>query len=177
MALSRQKKEETVQDVSELLSRSKLTVFAHYQGTPVQAMQELRAQSKDSGTTVRVIKNRLFKQALGLSDKLKGVDTESLKGQLLYAFNESDEVAPAQNLAAFQKTNPQIEFVGALTADGQLLAADDVKALASLPTKDQLRAQLIATISSPFSGFANVLAGNVRGVFNVLNARADSLGS
>ena len=177
MALSRQKKEETVGEVGELLAKSKLTVFAHYQGTPVPAMQELRIQSKDSGTTVRVIKNRLFKQALSANNSLKAVDVGSLKGQLLYAFNEADEVAPAQNLAEFAKANPQIEFVGAITADGQLLAADDVKSIASLPTKDQLRAQLIATISSPFSGVANVLAGNVRGVLNVLTARAENLGS
>ena len=177
MALSRQKKEATVQEVSELLSKSKLTVFAHYQGTPVQAMQELRVQSRDSGTKVQVIKNRLFKQAMAANTNLKEVDAGVLKGQLLYAFNESDEVAPAQNLAEFAKTNPQIEFVGAITADGQLLAAEDVKKLASLPNKDQLRAHLIATISSPFTGVASVLAGNVRGVLNVLNARAENLGS
>jgi len=177
VALSRQKKTVTVQAVQDLLSRSKLTVFAHYEGTSVQAMQHLRLQAKDSGTTVRVIKNRLFKQAMSATDNLKNVEGGILKGQLLYAFNQSDEVAPAQSLAAFAQSNPQIEFVGAVTADGQLLDADDVKALASLPTKNQLRAQLIATISSPLSGVANVMASNVRGVLNVLNARAESLGS
>lgn len=177
MALSRQKKEDTVSEVQDLLKKSRITVFARYEGTPVQSMQELRSQAKDSGTTVRVVKNRLFKQALAATESLNGISTDSLKGQLVYAFNDSDEVAPAQNLAAFAKTNPQIEFVGAITVDGQLLDAEDVKSLASLPTKDQLRAQFLATISSPFSGVANVLAGNIRGVLNVLNARAESVGS
>ncbi|OVE79140.1 hypothetical protein BVY00_01125, partial [bacterium G20] len=99
-----------------------------------------------------------------------------LHGQLLYAFNSDDEVAPARALADFAKTNPQIEFVAAITAEGQLLEANAVKDLASLPTKDVLRAQLISTIAAPVSGFVNVLAGNVRGVLNVLNARAEALG-
>ena len=100
----------------------------------------------------------------------------ALEGMLLYAFNDQDEVAPAQSLNAFAKKNPTLAFVGAITADGQFMDAADVKALANLPTKDQLRAQLVGTIGAPLSGFANVLAGNVRGVMNVLNARAEAIG-
>jgi large subunit ribosomal protein L10 len=95
---------------------------------------------------------------------------------LLYAFNSEDEVAPAQNLQAFAKTNPTLEFVGAITADGQFMSAEDVKALANLPSKEQLRAMLVGTIAAPLSGFVNVLSGNIRGVLNVLNARAEALG-
>lgn len=177
MALSRQKKQETVEEVQDLLARSKVIVFARYQGTSVRAMQELRSQAKDSGTIVRVVKNRLFRKAMASTDNLKNIDITALKGQLLYAFNQTDEVAPAQNLAAFARTNPQIEFVGAITEDGQLLGVEDVKSLASLPTKDQLRAHLVATINSPTSGVVNALAGNIRGMLNVLNARSLSIGS
>jgi large subunit ribosomal protein L10 len=177
MALSREKKQETVEAVKDLLARSKMTVFATYSGTPVSAMQELRAQASEDGTTIKIIKNRLFKQALAASDNFKNVETDSLKGQLLYAFNASDEAAPAQSLAVFARSNPQIEFVGAMMADGQILMAQDVKVLASLPSKNQLRAQLIATISSPLSSVANAMSENVRGVMRVLNARADSLSS
>jgi len=176
MALSKEKKAEVVGEVKELLDSSKMTVFAKYSGTTVKSMQQLRSQSKESGTVVKVVKNRLFKQALTQSGKFQGLDFSDLNGQLLYAFNSEDEVAPAQNLANFAKTETQIEFVGGLNADGQLLSAEDIKVLASLPTKDQLRAQLVGTIGAPISGFVNVLAGNVRGVLNVLNARADQLG-
>lgn len=177
MALSREKKQKTVSEVQGLLAKSKMTVFVRYQGTPVNTMQELRLRARDSGTIVRVIKNRLFKKALAETDSFNGMDLADLRGQLLYAFNDTDEVAPAQSLAAFAKTNPQIEFVGAITEDGQLLNAEDVKSLASLPTKDQLRSHLVATISSPLSGMASVVSGNIRGIFNVLNARSDSLNS
>lgn len=173
MALSKDKKVEIVGQVSELLDNSRMTVFATYAGTSVKSMQQLRLQSKDSGTVIKVVKNRLFKQALQNSDKFKGVDFNQFSGQLLYAFNDQDEVAPAQNLAAFAKSQPQIEFVGGLNADGQLLDAADIKVLASLPSKDQLRGVLAGTISAPLSGFVNVMAGNVRGLLNVLNARAE----
>ena len=175
MALTRQKKEDTVSEVQALLAGSKLTVFARYQGTTVKDMQQLRAQARENGTAVRVIKNRLFAKAATSVDSLSSADIGSLKGQLLYAFNASDEVAPAQNLAEFAKTNPQLEFVGGITQDGQLLSADDVKSLAALPGKQQLRGQLVGLIASPLSGFTTVLAGNIRGVLNVLDARAESL--
>lgn len=175
MALTKEKKQQVVDEVTEVLKTSKLTVIARYSGTSVKSLQQLRREAKESGTQVRVIKNRLFKKILENNQGFSQVDTKILTGQLLYAFNDNDEVAPAQSLAAFAKQEPQIEFVGALTSDGQLLTADDVKALASLPGKDQLRGQLVGTIAAPLSGFANVLAANIRGVMNVLNARAEKI--
>lgn len=175
MALTRQKKEEIVGEIEQLLVDSKLTVIAKYQGTPVKAMQGLRTSAAVDGTTLHVIKNRLFKKALASSDILKNIDTSELSGQLLYAFNGDDEIAPARALADFAKTNPQIEFMAAITADGHLLEATSVKELASLPTKDVLRAQLVGTIGAPLSGFVNVLAGNIRGFVNVLKARSESI--
>jgi large subunit ribosomal protein L10 len=176
MALSKEKKAEVVSEVKELLDGSKMTVFAKYSGTTVKSMQQLRSSSKQTGTVVKVVKNRLFKQALAQSGTFAGLDLGDINGQLLYAFNSDDEVSPAQSLSNFAKTETQIEFVGGLNADGQLISAEDIKALASLPSKDQLRAQLVGTIGAPISGFVNVLAGNVRGVLNVLNARADQIG-
>jgi large subunit ribosomal protein L10 len=175
MALSRTKKTEIIDSVTDLISSSKLTVVAKYQGTTVKALQELRRDAKHNGTKVSVIKNRLVIKALEKSGKTD-IDTELLNGMLLYAFNSEDEVAPAQVLNNFAKTNPTLTFVGAITADNKFVGPDDVKALANLPSKDQLRGMLVGTISAPLSGFVNVLAGNVRGVLNVLNARAEALG-
>lgn len=172
MALTKDEKNQVVADVSQLLGSSKLTVVAQYQGTGVKQMQELRRGARQTGTVVKVVKNRLVRQALLATDTLKDTDTGALTGQLLYAFNADDEVAPAQALATFAKQNPTITFVGAITADGQFMSADDVTSLASLPSKDQLRAQLVGTIAAPLSGFVNVLNGNLRGFLNVLSAKA-----
>ena len=177
MALGKQKKQEVVQDVSNLLSTSKLTVMAAYAGTPVKALQQLRRDSRTSGTTVRVIKNRMVIKALEGSDKFKDIDTSVLRGMLLYAFNSGDEAAPAQNLAEFAKTQPSLQFVGGFSADGQFISADDVAALAALPSKDQLRAQLAGTLKAPFSGLVGVMSANLRSLVTVLNARIDKLGA
>src|SRR5438552_15002750 len=109
MALTKNKKNDVVKEVSEALSASKMTVVAKYQGTTVKAIQQLRRDARDGGTKLRVVKNRLVVKALQDVGALKDVDTSNLKGQLLYAFNSNDEVAPAQALATFAKLNPSIE--------------------------------------------------------------------
>jgi large subunit ribosomal protein L10 len=176
MALSKDRKTEVVAEVSDLLQRSKLTVFAKYSGTAVKDMQQLRRYARSNGTTVTIVKNRLFKIALGGDERFKDIDSSGINGQLMYAFNAEDELAPAQALADFAKQQPQIEFVGGLNADGELLSAEDIKVLASLPSKQQLRAQLVGTVAAPLSGFVNIMSGNIRGVLNVLGARAEQLG-
>ncbi len=176
MALTKEKKQQVVGEVADLLNQSKLTVVAKYEGTGVKALQQLRRDARANGTQVKVVKNRLVMQALKATDKLQDVDTAALEGMLLYAFNSEDEVAPAQSLNAFARANPTLQFIGAIDTDGNFLPVDDVKVLADLPSKDQLRGMLVGTIAAPLSGFVNVLAGNVRGVMNVLNARAEAIG-
>ncbi len=173
MALSKDKKAEVVNEVKNLLKDSKLTVVAKYQGTSVKSMQELRKTSRDNGTKVIVIKNRLFKKALEGDERFKDTDLSALTGQLVYAFSTEDEVAPAQSLADFAKKEPQIEFIGALTKEGQLLPAEEVKVLASLPGKNQLIAEAVAMLTSPLNDVANALAGNLHGLLDGVGAKAN----
>jgi large subunit ribosomal protein L10 len=172
MALTKAKKHEVVSEVSELLAASKLTVVAQYQGTTVKAIQALRKEAKGNGTKVSVIKNRLVIKALEANDTLKDVDSSALSGQLLYAFNAEDEVAPAQILNTFAKTNPSVQFVGAITADGQFMSADDVKSLATLPSKNELIAQVVATLLSPVHDVTNGLSGNLHALLDGVEAKA-----
>jgi large subunit ribosomal protein L10 len=172
MALSKDKKHEVVKEVTEALASSKMTVVAKYQGTTVKSLQELRRDARAGGTKLRVVKNRLVKQALEQVDSLKDVDATALSGQLLYAFNAEDEVAPAQALATFAKQNPSIEFVGAITAQGKFISADEVKALATLPSKEDLIAQVIATLTSPLNDVTNALSGNLHALLDGVEAKA-----
>jgi large subunit ribosomal protein L10 len=149
-----------------------MTVVAKYQGTTVKALQGLRRQARDNGTRVKVVKNRLVIQALKATASLKDVETSSLEGMLLYAFNAEDEVAPAQVLAAFAKANPSLEFVGAISAEGKFLSADEVKALAALPGKNQLIAQVVATLLSPVNDVTNALSGNLHALLDGVEAKA-----
>ncbi len=174
MALTKIKKNEVVAEVSELLKSSKMTVVATYQGTTVKALQQLRRDSRDNGTRVKVVKNRLVVQALKSIDALKDVETSSLEGMLLYAFNSEDEVAPAQILANFAKANPTLEFVGAISAEGKLLTADEVTALAALPSKENLIAQVVATLLSPVHDVTNALSGNLHALLDGVEAKASA---
>jgi large subunit ribosomal protein L10 len=174
MALTKKAKDDVVASVSDMLASSKMTVVAQYQGTTVKAIQQLRRDAKGSGTKVQVVKNRLLIKALQASDTLKGVDTSAIKGQLLYAFNSEDEVAPAKALADFAKANPTIEFVGAITPEGKFASADEVKALAALPGKNELIAQVVATLLSPVHDVTNALSGNLHALLDGVSDKASA---
>jgi large subunit ribosomal protein L10 len=171
MALSKTQKDDVVAEVSELLSTSKMTVVAKYQGTTVKALQALRRDARSNGTKVKVVKNRLVIKALAANDRTKDADTSELQGMLLYAFNADDEVAPAQILNTFAKKNPTLEFVGAFTGEGKFIGRDDVKALADLPSKDQLIAQVVATLLSPVNDVTNALSGNLHALLDGVEAK------
>jgi large subunit ribosomal protein L10 len=172
MALTKDKKQSVIDEVSELLSTSKMTVIAKYEGTGVKALQALRKDAKQGGTTIKVIKNRLVIQAIKSNDTLKDVETSPLEGMLLYAFNSEDEVAPAQSINTFAKKNPTMEFVGAISADGSFVSADEVKALALLPSKDAMIAGIINTLNSPVRNVMSQLSGNLHGILSGLEAKA-----
>jgi large subunit ribosomal protein L10 len=172
MALTKDKKKEVIDEVADLLKSSKMTVVAKYKGTTVKALQELRRSANGSGTKVKVVKNRLVLKALKGNDALKDVDASQLQGMLLYAFNSEDEVAPAQSLNAFAKTNPNLEFVGAISAEGKFLSADEVKNLAGLPSRDDLIAQVVATLASPLNDVVSGLSGNLHALLDGIEAKA-----
>jgi large subunit ribosomal protein L10 len=174
MALTKQEKDAVVKEVAEMLASSKMTVVAKYQGTTVKALQQLRRDVRDSGTKVQVVKNRLVIKALQQTGTFKDVDTSSLNGMLLYAFNGEDEVAPAKALADFAKANPTIEFVGAITPEGKFASADEVKALAALPGKNELIAQVVATLLSPVHDVTNGLSGNLHALLDGIEAKANA---
>lgn len=174
MALSREQKEQVIAEVSELLSNSKLTVLAQYKGLSVKELQTLRREARENGTVIKVVKNRLFRLVATNNENLKEADLKEFSEQLLYAFNADDDVASAQALAKFAKTNPALVIKAGLQADGTVLSADDVKALASLPSKNELIAQVLATLASPVNDVMNGLSGNLHALLDGVEAKASA---
>jgi large subunit ribosomal protein L10 len=172
MAITRDKKNTLVAEMSQVLQSSKMTVFAQYQGLSVADIQTLRRAAREAGVTIKVVKNRLVRVALSEIDTYKDIDTSSLTGQLLYATSDSDEVAPAQVLNTFAKTNPALQFVGAFSGEGALLSADEVKALAGLPSKNQLIGEVVAQLLSPVHDVTNALSGNLHALLDGVEAKA-----
>lgn len=174
MAITRDKKKALVSEMSETLAAAKMTVFAQYQGLSVADIQTLRALAREAGVTIRVVKNRLVRVSLASIDTYKNTDTSALSGQLLYAISNEDEVAPAQILDKFAKTHPALQFVGAFSGEGALLSADDVKALAGLPSKEQLIGQVVSQLLSPVHDITNALSGNLHALLDGIEAKATS---
>ena len=172
MALTKDKKNEIVSEVSTLLGAAKMTVVAKYPGTTVKAMQQLRRDAAGNGTELKVVKNRLVRVAMGANDTYKAADTGALVGQLLYAFSDSDEVMAAKVLDEFSKTHPELELVAGFSGEGLALAAADVKALAGLPSKNQLIAQVVAQLLSPVHDVTNALSGNLHALLDGVEAKA-----
>ena len=174
MAISRDKKNTLVAEISELLADSKMTVFARYQGLSVADIQDLRRKAREANVTIKVVKNRLVRVATEGIDTYKDIDTSDLQGQLLYAFSSDDEVAPAQVLNEFAKAHPALEFAGAFSGEGANLSADDVKALAGLPSKQQLISEVVAQLLSPVHDVTNALSGNLHALLDGVEAKANA---
>lgn len=173
MAVAREVKEKAVQQLSSDLSRIKLAVLTDYRGLTVKEVEDLRAKLRAEGMDYRVTKNTLLRIATSQHPTLKSIDPASFTGPMALAMGYDDEVAPARVIFQFAKAHQALEIVGALTPDGQLLDAAAVKALASLPTRQELLGQVVGTIAAPLSGFMQVMSGNLRGIVNVLNAIKD----
>lgn len=172
MAITRDKKQALVAEISDLFADAKGTAFAKYDGVSVAELQQLRASAREAGVVIRVVKNRLVRVSMSGNKTYKAADTSALVGQLLYAFSDSDEVAPAKVLDEFAKTHPALELIGGFSGEGLTIAQADIKALASLPSKDQLIAEVVAQLLSPVHDVTNALSGNLHALLDGLADKA-----
>jgi large subunit ribosomal protein L10 len=172
VAISKDKKTQLVADLTELLNDSKMTVYAKYEGLTVAELQDLRKAARESGVKIKVVKNRLVKVAMSDIAVYKDTDTSNLVGQLLYAASSEDEVAPAKVLAEFAKKHKALELAGGFNDSGDALSDADVKALAALPSKDELVAQVVAQLLSPVTDSISGLSSGVSDIVSGLEAKA-----
>lgn len=172
MAISKDKKQTLVADLTTLLESAKTTVYARYQGLTVAELQELRKAAREAGVKIKVVKNRLVRVAMGEIAVYKDTDTTGLTGQLLYAISDSDEVAPAKVLAEFAKTHDALNIAGGFSDLGANLSEDDIKALAALPSKNELIAGVVAQLLSPVTDSISGLTGGLSGIISGLEAHA-----
>ena len=157
MAISKDKKKTLVADLTELLADSKMVVYAKYQGLTVAELQELRKLARESGVKIKVVKNRLVKVAMKEIAAYKDTDTTNLTGQLLYALGADEDFDAAKVLTKFAKTHNQMELIGGFNVEGTSLSTEEVKTLGSLPTKNELIAQVIDTLLSGINGIVSGL--------------------
>lgn len=153
MALNRQEKAAVIEELSEKLKDAQAIVVAEYRGLSVESVTKLRQEARSSGVYLRVLKNTLARRAVAgtpfeaLSDKMVG--------PLIYGIS-TDPVAAAKVLVNFAKSNDKL-VLAAGAMPGQVMDVDGVKALATMPSREELLAKLLGTMQAPIATFVRTL--------------------
>lgn len=153
MALNRQEKAAIIEEITGQLAGAQAVVVAEYRGLSVESVTQLRKEARAAGVYLRVLKNTLAKRAIagtafeGLSDKMAG--------PLIYGISP-DPVAAAKVLVNFAKTNDKLVLTGG-ALPGQVMGVDGVKALATMPSRDELLSKLLGTMQAPIATFVRTL--------------------
>jgi large subunit ribosomal protein L10 len=151
--VERAEKREVVTALHDVFAKTGVVVVAHYAGLTVADMTRLRSDMRSAGGQVKVAKNRLVKLALEGTDA-KGI-ADLLKGPTCLAFS-ADPIAAPKVAVKFAKGNEKFVILGG-TMGAQVLDAEGVSSLASLPSLDELRAKLIGLLQAPASKIARTL--------------------
>ncbi len=167
MAKTKQQKEVIQKTLADKIKVAKSFVVAGYSGVKVSELEDLRNKCREANAEVVAAKKTLLNRALK-EQGIEGIDSTTLEGSLAVIFG-NDEVAPARIAVNFAKGKEHVKFWQGVL-ENKVIDQAMIKQLASLPGKQELLAKLVYTIKAPIAGFANVLAGNLRGLVGVLNA-------
>lgn len=170
---------EQVKMLEETLANAKNVVLVDQAGVSVGEQTDLRVKLAEAGGSYMVAKNTLIKIALtNTYGELPSQFVDALNGPTSILFGLEDAVGATKALVDFAKDHENLDIKAGLMTDIEAkkvdyLSEDAVKALAKLPSKDQLRATVVGTLQAPIAGLVNVLAGNIRGLVTVLGAIKD----
>ena len=154
MSLNLDDKKAVVAEIAAEVAKAQTIVIAEYRGIEVSSMTKLRAQAREKGVFLRVLKNTLARRAVA-GTPFEGL-AEQMVGPLVYSISE-DAVAAAKVLNDFAKVDQKIS-IKAGAYDGKVLDAAAVQQLASIPSREELLAMLLGVMQAPVSGTARVLA-------------------
>lgn len=154
MSLNLQEKQAVVAEVSAQVAQAQTVVLAEYRGIGVGDITKLRANAREAGVYLRVLKNTLVRRAVQ-GTPFEGL-AEQMVGPLLYGIS-ADAVAAAKVVYDFARTNDKL-VIKAGAYNGKVMDVAGVSALATVPSKEVLLAQLLGVMQSPVSGLARVIA-------------------
>jgi large subunit ribosomal protein L10 len=166
--MDRAEKRELVSTLNEAWKDTGVIVVAHYAGMTVAQMTEYRKRVKEAGGSVKVAKNRLAKLALKDTDSV--IISDLLKGQTCLAYSD-DPIAAARISVKYAKENDKLVILGGAMGK-TVLDANAVKALADLPSLDELRAKIIGLLQAPATKIARVLKEPGAKLARVVQARS-----
>jgi len=153
VSLNRQEKAVVIEEVSAEVAKAQSVIIAEYRGLDVASVTVLRKTARESGVYLRVLKNTLVRRAL-VDSPFEGL-SDQLVGPLMYAVS-TDPVAAAKVLSEFAKSNDKLVIKGGAMPNS-LLDVNGVKALATMPSRDELLAKLMGTMQAPITQFVRTL--------------------
>lgn len=168
-------KEAAITELKGNIEASTVAIMAKYQGITVEQVTELRSQMRGQNVTFKVFKNTLAKRALDELDL--GDASQYMDGPTVWAFSD-DPVAPAKILKDFGKGVDAISMVGGVL-EGEVVNQDKLQALADLPSREQLLAQIAGLFAAPMSNMAalfNALPQNMVGLIDALKEKKEQEG-
>jgi len=171
--MATEKKTKMVASLQETFSRSRAGVLTDYRGLTTAGLNELRGKLRDAGVEYKVVKNSLAQLAVkqvGLADL-----ADSLAGPMAIAFDFSESPVVAKVIADYLRASKSTLGIRGGFLGDRVLTPKEVETLAKLPSKQVLISQVMAGIQSPLYGLVNVLAGPIRGIMGVLQARIKQL--
>ena len=169
--MDRAQKEQLVEDLGQIFESSGVVVVAHYEGMTVAEMQDLRANMREAGGSVRVAKNRLAK--IALEGKPCASIAQYLSGMTVLAYSE-DPVAAAKVMDKFSKDNDKLVILGGAMGDTALDPAG-VKSVAGMPSREELIASIVGCIGAPASNIAGAIgapASNIASILSTIEEKA-----
>ncbi len=171
MAKTKEQKKEILQEVKDKLDKSKSVIFSSDTGLDVKTSQEMRRELKKEGAEYLVTKKTLLQRAT--KDVGEETVVDDLKGSVGLTLSYEDEIAGVRVVNKFAKANEGLELGGGIL-EGKFILPAMVNRLASLPSKEQLLANLVGSLNSPIVGIVGVLGANLRNLVGVLNAIKDN---
>jgi large subunit ribosomal protein L10 len=165
-----QSKVDMLDKISASLDDSDGMFVIDYRGLSVKEAQELRRSLRESGAHMKVYKNNLVRIALDKAG-LPAID-DMLVGPCACVFYKDDPVEAAKAVKETSEKLDKIEFLGGIT-DGKIVSRDDALAIADLPSREELLAKLVGTLSNPLSGTVRALNGINQGLVTALSAVVD----
>ena len=168
--LTRKQKEEIVQGLSEDLAQAKASVFVDFKGLTASDIAALKKELRTNGATFRVVKKTLLSRSLNSVNV--SIDPDALKGQVAVAISLNDEVSAAKVIQKFSKEHESMKMLAGVLGT-KALSAEEVSALAQLPSLEALRGQLVSVLAGPMRALVSVLNGTTSGFVRTLKAIAE----
>ncbi|WP_340253997.1 50S ribosomal protein L10 [Roseobacter sp. HKCC-CH-9208] len=171
--MDRAQKERVVEELGQIFESSGVVVVSHYAGLTVAEMQDLRAKMREAGGSVRVAKNRLAKIALQ-GTPAEGI-ADLMTGMTVLSYSE-DPVAAAKVVQDYAKANEKFVIIGGAMG-GTVLDQAGVKAVASMPSREELIASIVGCIGAPASNIAGAIgapASNIASILSTIEEKAEA---